>query len=144
MKAAKGDWQAYKQSKDKPQQLLWRQRLLSNSQWEHHMTTHFESIFKQQPAKQVQSELTRMDKQCKLAPYHPVEWAELKEARQGFQRSMTKVLPCAQQTSMGAGRRTLQTAEPITRLPGHHRVLAQVTTPRYTDRHAAHHPQRHH
>ena len=55
----------------------------AQSLWEHQMARNFESNFKQQPAKQVQSEFSRvrslLDRQCKLSPFQPLTVDELNE-----------------------------------------------------------------
>ena len=90
VRAAKGDWQAYKQSKDKPQQMQWGHRLITAPRWQQQMTQHFEAIFKQQPADQVASEFQRMRKllqtRCKHAPYNIVEEKELRAIQERWKR----------------------------------------------------------
>ena len=90
VRATQGDWQAYKQSKDKPQQMQWGHRLITTTSWQQHLTTHFEDIFKQQPPDQVASEFARMRQllniRCKLSPYKPVEQEEIRAIQEKWKR----------------------------------------------------------
>ena len=89
-KAAKGDWQAYKQSKSQPQQMQWGRRLITNKDWQQHMTQHLNAIFKQQPDTQVRSEFERMrrllETRCKETPYNIVEEEELRAIQERWRR----------------------------------------------------------
>ena len=93
VKAARGDWNAYRQSKqssDKPQQFQWGHRLITTTTWQQHMTQHFEAIFKQQPPNQVASEFARMrqllSSRCKASPFTPVQEAELRAIQAKWKR----------------------------------------------------------
>ena len=90
VKAARGDWQAYRQNKDKPQQMQWGHRLITSAAWQSQLTQHFEAIFKQQPPDQVASEFARMrqllNARCKLCPYKPVEEEEIRAIQEKWRR----------------------------------------------------------
>ena len=161
VRAAKGDCQAHRQSKDKPQQFLWGQRLLSDSQWEHQMTAHFESICKQQPAKQLQSEFSRMrsllDRQCKLAPYQPVTVDELNEIQDkwgkkkatGPDRVFNEALRffLAHDNASAKLVWVLDDAIYKRHSPSHgHQDITVLlaTTAHHLERHMPHHPEQHH
>ena len=90
IKAAKGDWQAYRQSVQKPQQMQWGHKLILSHNWEAHMVAHFQSIFCQQPSHQVNAEITTMRKmleqRCKQTPYQVVQEQELRDIQQKWRR----------------------------------------------------------
>ena len=90
VKAAKGDWNAYQSSMDKPQQALWGHRLISQQNSQHSMTTHFEAIFRQQPEARVNSEFQRMRQlltaRCKQAPYQAITMQELRDIQDKWRR----------------------------------------------------------
>ena len=83
IKAATGDWQAYRQSTQKPQQTQWGHKLILNQEWENHMVAHFQSIFKQQPSQQVDAEIRAMrrllEQRCKETPYKLVQEQEVRD-----------------------------------------------------------------
>ena len=90
VRATQGDWQAYKQSKDKPQQMQWGHRLITATAWQQQLRTHFEDIFKQQPPDQVASEFARMRQlltvRCKHTPYKRVEQGEIQAIQEKWKR----------------------------------------------------------
>ena len=90
IKAAKGDWQAYRQSKQQPQQMQWGHKLILSQDWEANMVAHFQSIFCQQPSQQVNAEINTMremlEQHCKQAPYTTVQEQELRDIQQKWRR----------------------------------------------------------
>ena len=83
IKAAKGGWQAYRQSKEKPQQMQWGHRLILKQDWQKQMVSHFQSIFKQQPSQRVNAEIGAMrqllERRCKETPCKLVQEQELRD-----------------------------------------------------------------
>ena len=90
VKAAKGDWQANRQSKENPQHMQWGHRLITKEHWRRQMTKHFEAIFKQQPGQQIREEFAKMrqllEQRCKETPYKLVEEKELRAIQARWRR----------------------------------------------------------
>ena len=158
IQAAKGDWQAYRQSMQKPQQMQWGHKLILNQDWEK-IPEHFQATAR--PTGQ------RRNRSYAAPPRTALQRDALQaSARTRAARHTSKM---AQQKSNGTGqsvergpefflvplrhrlkanldlrRCDLQRPKPHPRLTRHHSAAPQNRPPNTVERHPTHHIKQHH